>query len=487
MTGRAEEAATRRAERPFVSSRIALLGVILVPAAIILAVASGAGGTMLVLGCAAAAVIWSLLDIRATLIVALLVATFVDYSAGHLTLEMAVLCTWLAWTLLLIFWRSTWADWTRSPAEMSAAIAVWLGACGLGVAIGLLHGNSLRNLGLELAAALWPALSLVVMQVYRRRSLAYAGWGLAGIALIHVVFGLTMLQIYQHRLGGVYFMTTTGIVAVGLWAAALLAPRRRIRALCLVAMIPMLAHLIFSFTRGYWLGAIAGIAVATLLSWRSLGKFEPAKRSRRLLLIPALLVVLSVTAGLSTLYFGRGDLVSSVGRRFNASFSTELSGETLSNVIRLLEYDRAIHAALESPILGKGLGYAFVTRDPLTGETREQWFVHNYYLLLWLKLGIVGLAAFAYLIARLIQAGVRTAQDDSSWLARAWAVAAVAVTCQVLVILLTNYSLADVNTAFVLAYVWGVFGAIRANPELLQPGSGSASSGGERRGRVRGF
>src|SRR6185312_9483369 len=109
-------------------------------------------------------------------------------------------------------------------------------------------------------------------------------------------------------------------------------------------------------------------------------------RSRRILLVPALVGVLTVTGGLSAIYFGGGDLLSSIGRRFNASFSTDLSGETLSNVSRLIEYQHAIDAALESPVIGRGLGFAIINKDPLIGETREQWFVHNYYLLIWLKL-----------------------------------------------------------------------------------------------------
>src|SRR6185295_4693522 len=128
------------------------------------------------------------------------------------------------------------------------------------------------------------------------------------------------------------------------------------------------------------------------------GRFEPAARFRRLSLVPALLGIFALTAGLSALYFGKGDLLSSVGRRFGASFSTDLSGETMSNVLRLVEYDRAINAAVESPIIGRGLGFAIVNQAPLTGATWEQWFVHNYYLLTWLHLGVIGLAAFGFLI-----------------------------------------------------------------------------------------
>jgi O-antigen ligase/polysaccharide polymerase Wzy-like membrane protein len=445
------------------SQAILVAAAILAPTVILLVLMTRAWLLLLVSGGALALVVWSLLDIRATFLIAVLLATFVDYETGHLTLEMSVLCAWFAWISLLLFWRSTWKPWVRPPSELLRGLAVWLGACAVGVTLGLLHGNNVRSLGIEVAGALWPALGLGMMQVYNRRNAVYAGLGLIAIGLVHTGFGLTMLQIYHRRLGGIYFTTVTGMVAVGLWTAALLAPNRKIRVFCLLAMIPMLAHLLFSFTRGYWLGFIVGLLLATVLSWHNLGRFEPLVRSRRLLLVPALIGIFAVTAGLSAIYFGKGDLLSSIGRRFSASFSTDLGGETVSNILRLVEWERAVNAALESPVIGKGFGFAIMNRDPFLGTTREQWFVHNYYLLIWLKLGIVGLAAFGFLLSKLIRAASRAAGEDPSWLVRAWAVTAIAVTGQVLVILLTNYSLADVNTAFAFAYIWGVFWALRAD------------------------
>ncbi|HET9952521.1 MAG TPA: O-antigen ligase family protein [Candidatus Eisenbacteria bacterium] len=447
------------------------------PALLYLGLATGAWWPPLLLGGVVALAAWSILDIRATFVVAVLLATFVDYNTGILTLELSIVFSWIAWTALLLYWRSAWKGWVLPPGEMLPGLAVWFAACAFGAAVGLLRGNPVRNLGLELAAALWPAMGLGMMQVLGRRSAIYAGLGLVAIGLIHTGFGLTMLQVYHQRLGGIYFTTVTGIAAVMLWTAALLAPRRGIRFVCLLAMIPMLTHLLFSFTRGYWLGALAGLAAATILAWRNLGRFEPAIRARRLLLLPSLLAIAAATLGLSLLYFGGGNLLDAVGGRFSSSFSTEVSGETLSNVIRLAEYDTAIGAAMRSPIIGNGLGYAIVTREPILGTLKEQWYVHNYYLLLWLKMGIVGLAAFAFLLWRQLRAAKRTADRDSSWLARAAAITAMAVTIQVLVILLTNYSLADVTTAYVFAYVWGFFWAVRADGDREGRRVASASAG----------
>lgn len=409
------------------------------------------------------AVTWSIRDIRAAFLVLVLMCTFVDYSTGRLTLEMSIVCAWVAWTALLLYWRSAWTGWVLPPREMIPGIFVWLSACAMGVLIGLVRSNPLRSLGVELVGALWPLLGVVMIQVFRRAHARYAAAGLFAIGLIHTFFGLIMLQIAQRRLGGIYFTTVSGVVAVMLWTTALLAPSRRVRWLCLLGMVPVLAHLLFSFTRGYWLGAIAGLTVATILAWWNLGRFEPRVRARRLLLVPSLLAVGALTLTLSIVYFGSGNLLEAVGARFGSSFSTEVSGETMSNVIRLAEYDKAIGDALRSPIVGQGLGYTFVVREPITNRLSEQWFVHNYYLLLWLKLGIVGLLAFAFLIGKQVRAAMRMASEDPSWIARAVAITAISVTVQLLAILLTNFSLADLNTASVFAYVWGYFWVVRAD------------------------
>lgn len=457
------EAATsaRPGEAKRGSLALLVAAALVAPAVLLLGLATDAWPTLLLLAGAAALVAWSLIDVRSTFLTAVLLSTFVDTASGRLALELAVVGAWLAWTFLLVSWRAAWRGWVSPPPEMVPGLVIWLGACALGVLVGILHGSRPQIIGIELAAALWPLLGLVLMQAYDRKSLVYAGVGLIGIGLIHTVFGLTMLAIYQQRLGGVYFITVTGIVLVGLWTVTLLAPSRRFRIACLLAMVPMLAHLVFSFTRGYWLGCIAGLVVATVLSWKSLGRFDHPVRWRRLLMIPALGVVIAVTLGVSALVFGGGELLAAIGGRFSSSFSTQATTESLSNVIRLAEYDRAIGEALRSPIVGNGFGFMFVTRDPFLGTPREQGFVHNYYILTWLKLGIVGLLAFGMLVWWWGRAALKAAGEESDWFSRAWAIATVAMTGQILVILVTNYSLADVNTAAVVAFVWGVFWATR--------------------------
>src|SRR5439155_7919847 len=102
-----------RDEKKRWSRAILIAAAILAPAVILIALVTRAGLLLVVSGGAVALVLWSLLDIRATFLIAVLLATFVDYETGHLTLEMTVLCAWFAWISLLLSWRSTWMSWVR--------------------------------------------------------------------------------------------------------------------------------------------------------------------------------------------------------------------------------------------------------------------------------------------------------------------------------------------------------------------------------------
>ncbi|MGE5178986.1 MAG: O-antigen ligase family protein [Bacteroidota bacterium] len=437
---------------------IALAG----PALLLVGLATGAWWLLLALAAGVGLAALTASNVRLAFVVGVLLCTFVDYTTGMLTIEMTIVVAWFLWTFLLLYWRSAWKGWVRPPAELLPPLIVWSLACFMGVVLGFARGNNLHSLGIELEGALWPFLALAMIQVFRREHAAYALAGLFVIGLLHTGFGLTMLRITEHRLGGIYFTTVTGFAAVLLWTVALLTPHRRVRRLCLVAMVPMLIHLLFSFTRGYWLGALAGLATTTILAWRSLGRFGASLRDRLRLLVPIAWIA-AATVALAIVYFGSGRILDAIGGRFGSSFSTQVSGETMSNAIRLVEYDSAIAAAVKSPVVGNGFGYHIVVRDPVLGTISDHWFVHDYYLLLWLKLGVVGLAAFGYLIWRQVRAAKRVADRDASWIARVTAIGAIAVTVQILAILITNYSLADVTTASVFAYVWGFFWAVRAD------------------------
>jgi len=444
-----------------IASRVAWLGsragwlvIPLIVIAIVAALAAQTGGLIAVGVVAVLCMAWSLRDPRVGFVILVALASFVNYSAGRLLLELGVVYGWLLWMALVIWWRSAWMPGVELPRGMGVPMVCWALACVFGAIIGLLGGNNTHYLGIQFAGALWPLMSVLMCQALSRKNLIGAGVGLVLLSLAHLVFGLTAIRAAHERLGGVYFTPVPGQVAMLLWAACLLAPRLRWRMACLVFLALLLIHQIFSFTRGYWLGILAGIAVATVLCWVSERPAARASMVRRAgALTGALAAALAVLLVSSTL-LGGSSLMQAAGRRFGSSFSLEASSETASNVMRLLEYSQALDSARQAPLTGKGFGFAFVIVDPFLGGRTVDMLVHNYYLYITLKMGLIGLAAFFFLFWRFFRATIPPLRDEHDWLSRTWLIAAIAMTVQVLVICLTNYSLNDANTGATFAFLW---------------------------------
>jgi len=450
----------RRESAGQASPRLAWLGPVawivipLVAAGFVAAFAAEVGVPIAILVGAVTGMVWSLRDPRTGFLIVVLLASFVNYSAGRLLLELGIVYGWLLWMALVVWWRSAWVLPVRLPRRMKAPLIVWTLACLAAGLTGFVSGNNSHFLGIQFAGALWPVVSVLMCQGLSRKNLIGAAIGLVIISLAHVVFGVSAIRTAHERLGGVYFTPVPGQVAMLLWGAALMAPQRRWRLASLVLMAILLLHQILSFTRGYWLGILAGMAVVTALVWTLAPWPERWTVVRRTGFLAggmsAALAVLLVSSSL----VGGMSVLQAAGRRFGSSFSVEASSETASNVMRLLEYSQAVDAARQSPVLGKGFGSAFVIVDPFVGQRSVDPLVHNYYLYITVKMGLVGLAAFIFLIWRFFRTTLPPLRGERDWVSRVWLIAAIAMTVQVLVISLTNYSLNDANTGAPFAFLW---------------------------------
>ncbi len=109
----------------------------------------------------------------------------------------------------------------------------------------------------------------------------------------------------------------------------------------------------------------------------------------------------------SSLYFSR----------FTHLFATSLSSPEETLAWRWNEIGYAWQKLMKSPILGIGLFTPyrppFYPGDPLVG------YVHNAYLLLWLKTGLLGLLAFLWLSVRFLSRGFRSWRKISNTFLRA--------------------------------------------------------------------
>lgn len=139
--------------------------------------------------------------------------------------------------------------------------------------------------------------------------------------------------------------------------------------------------LAITFSRGFWIAAAAGALVLFLLGG---GKERWRMGS---------IVALSAGAALvlSTILLGNlaGPIADALAVRL-----TSAGLRDLSLLERLGESRAVLDLFLASPVIGHGIGASFMHYDIILKTTTESTFVHNGYLFLLFKVGLVGTAVF---------------------------------------------------------------------------------------------
>jgi O-antigen ligase len=121
----------------------------------------------------------------------------------------------------------------------------------------------------------------------------------------------------------------------------------------------------------------------------------------------------------------------------------------------LIEYWAALQHIARAPFFGHRFGFMLQVRESIFGTVTSQWYVHQTYLWIWLKLGIVGLAALVATLWVAVREGTRSARANTGE-PSAWSAAAAAAALHMAVVGLTNFSLAQVNGTVLMAFLWGI-------------------------------
>lgn len=190
------------------------------------------------------------------------------------------------------------------------------------------------------------------------------------------------------------------------WRASLRTRSWRMLALALVALM---ASTLISLSRSNWMGMVVAFCVLPLLVWRAGFPIIAWMRNSALTVIASMVLGLILIAGIILVPFPPA----------GGSFSGSLFGS------RALTFDNEAgvgsrwallsplwQAIAKQPIMGQGFGteVTYTTQDPRllaqnpTGEYTTfifEWGYHD----LWLKLGLFGLASYAYLLFVLMRAG----------------------------------------------------------------------------------
>jgi hypothetical protein len=190
--------------------------------------------------------------------------------------------------------------------------------------------------------------------------------------------------------------------------------RRSVGALLLVCMVGIL----ISQNRNMLIGLAAGLVVAGVLARRR-GRFAVA------VLTLAVLVVVSLTLARP----GNDEPTSGIAARvLTLTEVSDLAGQDTVTE-RLVENHHALNAIRASPVFGLGWGVPY-------GNEQQAWqdgqlvfrgnlHVHNQYLALWLRAGILGLVSFLAAIALTLLYGARWLRAAHGVPERAWLGAAV--------------------------------------------------------------
>jgi O-antigen ligase len=182
--------------------------------------------------------------------------------------------------------------------------------------------------------------------------------------------------------------------------------------------------LALSYTRSTWFATFVGVVLVVVARP---GPRVPLRGLRTALVVLAAGTGLYAVATLG----GLGHAGQVVASRFGTSLNSRVV-EDQSYQQRLDENAIAVKAIKRNPIVGVGLARPFgvdrvvYVSDPAPRlVTVPQLFVHNIVLMVWLQLGLLGLAALAWLVVRLVRvlATARAAGTDLTVAGAAGAVA----------------------------------------------------------------
>ena len=382
-------------------------------------------------------------------------ATFVNNEGGHLTRELSVVSGMLVYALASIGGAAAAGTWRLPRAPIVGALAFLAATTAISLSIGMSSGNSMRYLGLELLPILALYLSLLVGGLRISTWDRHAAFNfLVVVAVAHFTLGIYSYLVNRVRTGGIFFTPITGMMALMALSLTLYDPAPRARIWLILVTSAFLLHQLISFTRGYWFGLLVALPYVCI----AYGRRGPGARDRwrrvgvtlTWIFVPVAIGVIALSA-----WFGWTDLASLLATRLVSSVGTEPSSLTASNVERLVEYRATLRSIGEAPILGHGLGYTIHIRQPIFDVVTNQWYVHQTYLWMMLKEGALGLLAYVLTLVAAIRAGTKMAVSGTGEIA-GWCAGAAACTIYLAVIGITNFSLAHVNSTFLLGLLWGL-------------------------------
>jgi O-antigen ligase len=411
-------------------------------------------------------------------------AAFVDNVGGGLTYQLAMLSCAILVMMVCYAISSRGRVFCLPKTALTWPLGLYVLLSLANAARGFLAGYSRRFWGLELIALLAVGTTFLVANAFdRRRDLRIAILGLIMIGFAAAGRGFWDFTFVKTHAKATYMLGVPGIVGLLLVNLAL---RSRTGVLALgwiLLSLPMFFEQFITYGRGLWTGCAAGLALSiAVFVGRGPGV---SQRWRRAGLVLATFAGVGIVGTLHVVVvLGRTDVLQEAGTRFSSITSTEDKLEAHSNLIRLGEYLTVANLIRQSPWVGYGVGYTFLHRQSFTTQAREQWGVHQNYLMVWLKQGLVGLVLFVWILWAAMKLGVREARRRTDPWESTWFASMAAGTAFLATLSLSNNPFATVNETFLVALFWG--GAMAMTRRGLIHFQWSRLRGGESGGEVTG-
>jgi hypothetical protein len=395
------------------------------------------------------------LDLFVSLLLVASVAAFAEYGDLRIRRDLAVVG--LLGLYALASFTAAWVSrrWGLPVSRLTPALLALAITTGVAVLHGLAARNTVRFMSLELFPLLALYVSLAVGGLrltpgeLRVASRTYVAVGLATSAIGFVYFAVT-----GSRAQGLPFSPIPGLVALVILNLELYRDEPRPRLIPVLLICLLVFHQILTFTRGFWLALLVGIPFSCVVYARR-GAGWRQRWSKVAHIVGLVALVLVAGGAILGVWLGLSDVIGMLGGRFASSFDTKNTPETVSNIVRLVELRTSLMLIVASPWLGYGHGFTLVVRQffyPLAGA---QWWVHESYVMIWLKQGIFGLLALLWVLFAALRLGLRGASHPDRQLA-GWCAASAACTVFAAVIGLTNYYFFMVTQNFLLAVLWGI-------------------------------
>jgi O-antigen ligase len=328
----------------------------------------------------------------------------------------------------------------RGPSAEGVLLGLFLLAVAGGLVVGMdggasAHSTLLAARDMAFYAAFWLVRPLFARRDTRRLTFA------ALVAVALVVVGMQLAQVVlgpSHHLflagsssqevytiesegaGSFFRVRPPGLVLVYVVCAFAIAyllwgpPRRRLAAVSLALVT--FTGVVLSLNRNMLLGLALGLCVALLV----------VPRMGRAAAILAAVALLAIGVGAVLGGAGGGAIVD---RAVSIGNWSQLQSGTLSD--RYYENHLAMAQISSHPVAGIGWGTSYgALLATHGGHLTTRYFIHNQYLGIWLRAGLLGIAALVLALLAAFRGGVRFARragPDESWLGAGIVVSLVAL------------------------------------------------------------